>query len=111
MVTILLVEEDHVAVRHTRDLLSGYLGPVELHVVPDGGSALAFLQRENPYASAPRPDFILLALAMLRKDGYALLREVQKDPQLKQIPLVVLPRRDTLGAVSQGAEWGKKVDR
>ena len=36
------------------------------------------------------PDLILLDLMMLRLDGFDTLRELKKDPELVNIPVVVL---------------------
>ena len=61
-----------------------------LHVVNDGIEAMAFLRQEGDYADAPRPDIILLDLEMPRKDGKEVLAELESDPELTQIPVVVL---------------------
>ncbi len=59
------------------------------HVL-DGVQAMSFLHRKGTYASAPRPDLILLDLNLPRKDGREVLAEVKADPALKTIPVVVL---------------------
>jgi CheY-like chemotaxis protein len=51
--------------------------------VPDGASALGYLRRQ-------RPDLILLDLMMPEMDGFEVIRELQGDPELARIPLVVL---------------------
>ncbi len=51
---------------------------------------MQFLRRQGPYRDAPRPDLILLDLNLPRKDGREVLEELKEDPQLKQIPVVVL---------------------
>ena len=61
-----------------------------LSVARDGVEALEFLRRQGDYADAPVPDIILLDLNLPRKDGREVLEEVKQDPQLKQIPVVVL---------------------
>ena len=38
----------------------------------------------------PRPGLILLDLNMPRKDGRTVLKEIKSDPELRQIPVVVL---------------------
>jgi CheY-like chemotaxis protein len=43
----------------------------------------------DPTAS-PRPGLILLDLNMPRKDGREALEEIKADPELRQIPVVVL---------------------
>jgi CheY-like chemotaxis protein len=66
----------------------------KLHVVDNGVDAIAFLHREGPFASAPRPDLILLDLNLPRMDGREVLREIKADDDLKIIPVVVLTSSD-----------------
>lgn len=56
----------------------------------DGVEALAFLRRQGKFAEAPRPDIIFLDLNMPRKDGREVLAEIKEEPELKNIPVVVL---------------------
>lgn len=56
----------------------------------DGEEALAYLRREHPYESAPRPGLIILDLNLPRKSGREVLEDLKKDPELKTIPVVVL---------------------
>lgn len=51
---------------------------------------MRYLLREGEYDSASRPDLILLDLNMPRLDGRGVLKEIKSDPDLKQIPVVVL---------------------
>lgn len=51
--------------------------------VADGASALGYLRRQQP-------DLILLDLMMPEMDGFEVIRELQGDPVLAKIPLVVL---------------------
>jgi two-component system, chemotaxis family, response regulator Rcp1 len=62
----------------------------QLYVVEDGEPALAFLHREGRYATAARPDLILLDLHLPTKPGLEVLAEVSADPNLRCIPLIVL---------------------
>ena len=49
-----------------------------LHAVPDGVEAMAFLRREGKYADAPRPDLILLDLNLPKKDGREVLGKIKR---------------------------------
>ncbi|MFP3975450.1 MAG: response regulator [Chloroflexota bacterium] len=62
----------------------------KLHTVQSGVEALQFLRREGDFASAPRPDLILLDIRMPGKDGMEVLDEIKKDSELKCIPVVML---------------------
>jgi chemotaxis family two-component system response regulator Rcp1 len=87
---ILLVEDNVGDARLLREVLADANKDVCLHVVPDGVEALAFLNSEGTYISAPRPDVILLDLNMPRLDGREVLARVKADPRLKTIPIIVL---------------------
>ncbi|MEM9484607.1 MAG: response regulator [Cyanobacteria bacterium P01_F01_bin.116] len=61
-----------------------------LHIVEDGVEAMDFLRRVGDYEDAPRPDLILLDLNLPKKDGRKVLAEIKDDPELCNIPVVVL---------------------
>jgi two-component system, chemotaxis family, response regulator Rcp1 len=87
---VLLVEDNLGDVRLTEEAFKEGRICNRLHVASDGVEGLAFLRREGRYASAPRPDLVLLDLNLPRKDGREVLAEIKEDPDLKRIPVVVL---------------------
>ena len=87
---ILLIEDNPGDVRLTAEALKQGQERSNLSVVKDGVEALAFLQREGPFAAALRPDLILLDLNLPRKDGREVLAEIKQDPRFQRIPVVVL---------------------
>ncbi|GAA2652392.1 MULTISPECIES: response regulator [Nonomuraea] len=87
---VLLVEDDPGDVLLTREAFELNHVRTRLHVVNDGEEAMAFLRRQGGYASAPRPDMMLLDLNLPRKDGREVLADVKGDPDLRSIPIVVL---------------------
>jgi two-component system, chemotaxis family, response regulator Rcp1 len=89
-VEILLVEDNPGDVRLTREALKEAKVRNSLSVVGDGVEAMAFLHREGGYATAPRPDIVLLDLNLPRKDGREVLAEVKADPDLRRVPIVIL---------------------
>ena len=89
-VEILLVEDSPGDVRLTQEALKDSKLYNNLHVVPDGVEAIAFLRRQGHYANVPRPDLILLDLNLPRMDGRQVLQEIKNDENLKRIPVVVL---------------------
>jgi two-component system response regulator len=89
-VQMLLVEDNPGDVRLTKDTLKDAKLMVDLHVVGDGVEAMAFLRQEGKYASAPRPDLVLLDLNLPKKDGREVLSEIKQDLNLRRIPVVVL---------------------
>jgi two-component system, chemotaxis family, response regulator Rcp1 len=93
IVEILLVEDNPGDVRLLMEALNDgrHARAVKsLSVVGDGIEAMDFLHRQGKYASAVRPDLILLDLNLPKKDGREVLAEIKQDPCLKRIPVVVL---------------------
>jgi len=106
-IEILLVEDSPSDVLITREAFKEFKIVNALNVVEDGVEALAFLNQQGKYASAPRPDLILLDLNLPRKNGREVLAEIKADPQFKTIPVVVLTtshsEQDVLQAYDQHA--------
>jgi CheY-like chemotaxis protein len=89
-IEILLVEDNPADVRLTREALSSDHLWNHLNAAKDGVEAMAYLRREGRFASAARPDLILLDLNLPKKDGREVLAEIKADPNLMRIPVVVL---------------------
>ena len=89
-IEVLLVEDDPADARLTLETLKGSEHRVNVHVAEDGEVAMARLRREGDYADAPRPDLILLDLIMPKKSGEEVLEEMNQDPHLVQIPVMIL---------------------
>jgi CheY-like chemotaxis protein len=80
----------------------------ELHHVLDGREALEYLQRKAPrFENAVRPNLILLDLNMPRMDGREFLDAIKHEPELRDIPVVVLTtsevERDIVSSYNLGA--------
>jgi len=87
---ILLVEDNPGDVRLTREAFEEGQIANTLHVVTDGVEALDFLRRNGEYEDVPCPDIVLLDLNLPRKDGEEVLEEINDDPDLTRIPVVIL---------------------
>ena len=93
-ITILMADDDEEDRDLTREALERARLTNQVRFVGDGQELLDYLRREGRYAEhgaeAPRPGIILLDLNMPKKDGREALAEIKADPDLKQIPVVVL---------------------
>lgn len=94
-VEILLVEDNPADIRLAREALREWKLNNTLRVVMDGDEALAYLRREGQYAGANRPDVILLDINLPKMDGTQVLAEMQRDPELRTIPVAVLTASKT----------------
>lgn len=87
--TILSIEDEDAYYHLLRIALGETGGEFTLLRAANGEEGLAFLRRTGKYVDAPRPDLIFLDLNMPRVSGPAVLAALKKDPQLKDIPVVV----------------------
>ena len=87
---ILLVEDDEDDILFITEAFAEVWQSYNIHTVTDGAQAISFLKQEGEFASAPRPDLILLDLNMPRVNGYEVLAFAKSDDDLKRIPIVVL---------------------
>ena len=89
-IDVLLVEDDPGDELMTREAFEDNKIGNTLHVVRDGEEALDFLYRRGAHEGAPRPDLVLLDLNLPKYDGRQVLEKIKSDPDLTDIPVVVL---------------------
>jgi len=92
-ITILMADDDADDRRLTQEALEEGRLINEVCFVNNGEELMDYLRRQGkfaPPAETPRPGLILLDLNMPRKDGRTVLQEIKSDPDLRQIPVVVL---------------------
>ncbi len=83
-----------------RDYVSGLLRPAyEIEAVRDGQEALRA-------ARASRPDLILSDVMMPRVDGFGLLAGIRADPDLQDLPVILLSARAGEEARLEGLDAG-----
>ncbi|MGW5050334.1 ATP-binding protein [Actinokineospora sp. NPDC004072] len=93
----LLIAEDN---RDLRDYLRDLLEPhYSVEQVADGTEAIAALR-------ARRPDLLLADVMMPRLDGFGLLSAVRADPDLRDLPVVLLSARAGEEAAAEGFAAG-----
>lgn len=84
-IRILLVEDNPLDARATIRAAEKLKIANDIEHVTDGDAALAFLR-----TATPKPDLVLLDLNLPGKDGHDVLAEMQKEHELRRIPVVVL---------------------
>jgi CheY-like chemotaxis protein len=89
-IDILLVEDNLGDARLAREALKDSKIKNHLDIVSDGEQAIKFLNKEEQFSKAPRPDLILLDLNLPKKDGREVLKEIKESEEFKRIPVVVL---------------------
>lgn len=90
---VLLVEDEPAHAEIVRRHFAERHPASRLRHVSDGQAALDYLYRRECHRQperSPRPDLILLDLRLPRVDGLEVLKTVKDDPDLRQIPVVVL---------------------
>ncbi|HYE04418.1 MAG TPA: response regulator [Planctomycetota bacterium] len=87
---ILLIEDNPGDCELMQEALSEVAVPHRLEICQDGAAALARLRKRADGTPAPRPDLILLDLNMPRMDGREFLAARKADPDLLEIPVIVL---------------------
>ena len=89
-ITILLVDDDSQCRAMIRRAIGqGHLGN-DVRDVASGAEALDLLYRRGPYADAPRPGLIYLDAEMPGISGLDVLGTIKADPDLKDIPVIVM---------------------
>jgi signal transduction histidine kinase/CheY-like chemotaxis protein len=86
---LLVVDDDPQVVDLVRQLLEAE--PYEIVAAADGQEALEAIAQK-------RPDVILLDLLMPRMDGFTVIEHLQRDPQYRQIPAIVLTAKTLTAA-------------
>ena len=92
-ITLLMADDDEDDRLLTRDALKEAKLANDFRFVEDGEELLDYLHQRGKYedpALSPRPGLILLDLNMPKKDGREALKEIKADPELRQIPVVIL---------------------
>ena len=89
-IEILLVEDNPADIRLTQEAFATNKIYNKLYVVTDGSQALDFLNRRHEFASAPKPDVVLLDLNLPKVHGLDVLRDMKADVSLRKIPVICL---------------------
>ncbi len=77
--------------------------PYDVSVAHDGDEGLAFLRAH------PDVDLVLLDVHMPGKSGLEVLAEVQADPRLRKVPVIVLTAAGQRTTAQRAAELGARA--
>ncbi len=77
--------------------------PYDVSVAHDGDEGLAFLRAH------PDVDLVLLDVNMPGKSGLEVLAEVQADPRLRKVPVIVLTAAGQRTTAQRAAELGARA--
>ena len=90
-ISILMADDDEDDRLMTKEALEEAKVANDLHFVEDGEELMDYLYCRGKFSEGtPRPGLILLDLNMPKKDGREALKEIKEDPDLRQIPIVVM---------------------
>ena len=89
---ILLVDDNPNDIQLISLVLGEVANPHEVVVAEDGEEGLDFLYRRGRFGSRlpAQPVLVLLDVKMPKVDGIEVLRTVKKDPNLREVPVVML---------------------
>lgn len=91
---IMLIEDSLLDARLTIESLKHCGIHNRLSLFRNGAEPLEFLYQRGVFRKAPRPDVILLDLFLPDTDGVQFLSLLRQDPELSNIPVVVLTSSD-----------------
>lgn len=87
---ILLVEDDRVDIMTVKRAIQKNSISNPVHVARTGVEALGMLRGDGVPKIEPRPSLILLDLNLPKMGGIEFLKELRADPDLKDLPVIVL---------------------
>lgn len=96
---ILLVEDEEIVI----DLLQRKLTSegYKVLVAKDGEEGLKMMKEA-------KPDLVLLDIIMPKKGGFEVMEEMQEDPELKKIPVVIISNSGQPVELDRAKELGAK---
>ncbi len=89
-VVMLLAEDNPADVVFFNEAVEDSRTPAKVYVVGNGADVLRFVQREEPFSDAPRPEVIVLDLNLPVRNGNDVLVDLMNEPLLGTIPVAIL---------------------
>jgi len=103
---LFLVDDNPADVGLTREALATSPRHSAIESVEDGTEAMAFLECKGKYASAERPDVVILDLSLPKKSGLSVLAAMKDAPKLRGIPVVIFSTSQLNDDVLRSYEMG-----
>lgn len=72
-----------------------------IHTVSTGAEALDFLHQRDEYSNTTPPELIILDIELSTMDGHELLKELNGNPKLSDIPVIILTESDDAESITQ----------
>jgi CheY-like chemotaxis protein len=88
--TLLIADDEEDSLRLFRRMLLSSEQPYKILTAKNGEEALRIMREQHP-------DGLLLDLTMPIMDGFQLLAEKTKDPNIRDIPVIIISARDPAG--------------
>lgn len=98
---ILIIEDNESDALLMQEALKDSLMDNNLFFMPDATLAIRFLNKQDDYKDAPRPDLILMDLRMPNFNGFEFLEVIKKDPRFSSIPVIVMTGSDDNSDIAQ----------
>ncbi len=105
-IVILLVDDDTDCRMLIRDAISECKVSNDVHEVATGEEALEFLTRKGKYANMPRPGLVYLDIEMPGINGIETLQRIRDNPELHEIPIVMMTGVCGEEQMRQAAQYG-----
>ncbi|OGF51533.1 hypothetical protein A3I27_01355 [Candidatus Giovannonibacteria bacterium RIFCSPLOWO2_02_FULL_43_11b] len=97
---VLIIEDDTLLAENLSNTIKA--GGIEVLVCHDGEAG--FRQAEEK-----KPDLILLDLVLPKKHGFKIMEDLQKNPELKSIPVIVLTNLESPHDIEKASSFGIKA--
>ena len=106
---ILLVEDNEIDILITKEILSPGRILKALNVVSTAEEAISYVNKWAPFQQVLKPELILLDINLPQGNGFGVLIEVKENPELCNIPVVILTSStcdyDKEFALKNGADY------
>ncbi len=87
---ILLIEDNEGDIVLTTEAFEEGKISNSMSIVKDGWEAIQYLDQNEGYEDAQRPDLVLLDINLPKVNGHEVLKHIKTSEKLKQIPVVML---------------------